>query len=89
MDSTKKTADMGDGGVKNSGKSPTSFMDGPISNDLDPIPWSLSKKKTKAKKVYEERRQVRHFSSYYIIDVLWCQPIKLIQVISTSEFHEY
>ena len=49
---------MGDGGVKNQEKLPTSFMDGPISNDLDPIPWSLSKKKTKAKKVYEERRQV-------------------------------
>ena len=45
-------------GVKNSEKLPTSFMDGPISNDLDPVPWSLSKKKTKAKKVYEERRQV-------------------------------
>ena len=25
----------------------------------------------------------------YIIDVLWGQPIKLIQVVSTSEFHEY
>ena len=25
----------------------------------------------------------------YILDVLWCQPIKLIQVVSTSEFHEY
>ena len=24
-----------------------------------------------------------------ILDVLWCQPIKLIQVVSTSEFHEY
>ena len=23
------------------------------------------------------------------VDVLWGQPIKLIQVISTSEFHEY
>ena len=23
------------------------------------------------------------------IDVLWCQPIKLIHVVSTSEFHEY
>ena len=23
------------------------------------------------------------------IDVLWGQPIKLIQVVSTSEFHEY
>ena len=22
-------------------------------------------------------------------DVLWCQPIKLIQVVPTSEFHEY
>jgi hypothetical protein len=25
----------------------------------------------------------------YLIDVLWGQPIKLIQVVSTSEFHEY
>ena len=25
----------------------------------------------------------------FTIDVLWCQPIKLIQVVSTSEFHEY
>ena len=25
----------------------------------------------------------------YMLDVLWCQPIKLIQVVSTSEFHEY
>ena len=23
------------------------------------------------------------------LDVLWCQPIKLIHVVSTSEFHEY
>ena len=25
----------------------------------------------------------------YLVDVLWGQPIKLIQVVSTSEFHEY
>ena len=25
----------------------------------------------------------------YIVDVLWCQPIKLIGVVSASEFHEY
>ena len=25
----------------------------------------------------------------YLVDVLWCQPIKLIHVISTSKFHEY
>ena len=25
----------------------------------------------------------------YSLDVLWCQPIKLIHVVSTSEFHEY
>ena len=24
----------------------------------------------------------------YILDVLWCQPIKLIHVVSTSEFHD-
>ena len=29
MDSTKKTADMGEEGVKNPEKMPTSFMDGP------------------------------------------------------------
>ena len=28
-------------------------------------------------------------STTYLIDVLWCKPIKLIQVVSTSEFHEY
>ena len=28
-------------------------------------------------------------SHTYLIDVLWGQPIKLIQVVSTSEFHEY
>ena len=27
--------------------------------------------------------------AWYPIDVLWGQPIKLIQVVSTSEFHEY
>ena len=26
---------------------------------------------------------------HYLLDVLWCEPIKLIQVVSTSEFHEY
>ena len=41
---------MGDGGVKNPEKLPTSFMDGPISNDLDPVPWSLTKKKLRQKK---------------------------------------
>ena len=25
----------------------------------------------------------------YLLDVRWGQPIKLIQVVSTSEFHEY
>ena len=28
-------------------------------------------------------------SSRYILDVLLGQPLKLIQVVSTSEFHEY
>ena len=28
-------------------------------------------------------------STYLVLDVLWGQPIKLIQVVSTSEFHEY
>ena len=25
----------------------------------------------------------------YVLDVLWYQPIKLIHVVSTSEYHEY
>ena len=28
-------------------------------------------------------------NSVYLLDVLWGQPIMLIQVVSTSEFHEY
>ena len=31
----------------------------------------------------------RCWDESYILDVLWGQPIKLIQVVSTSEFHEY
>ena len=30
-----------------------------------------------------------YISDSYLLDVLWCQPIKLIHVVSTSEFHEY
>ena len=33
MDSIKKTADMGEGGVKNLEKLPTSFMDAPLSDN--------------------------------------------------------
>ena len=29
------------------------------------------------------------FTTWYTLDVLWGQPIKLIQVVSNSEFHEY
>ena len=28
-------------------------------------------------------------TKYYLLDVLWGQPIKLIQVVSSSEFYEY
>ena len=31
----------------------------------------------------------KYMGSRYIVDVLWCQPIKLIQVVSSTEFHEY
>ena len=30
-----------------------------------------------------------HVSTTYLLDILWGQPIKLIQAVSTSEFHEY
>jgi hypothetical protein len=43
-------------------------------------------KKTSAKSVSDSKLPLLYT---YIIDVLWCQPIKLIQVVSTSEFHEY
>ena len=33
--------------------------------------------------------KLRKVQRAYIVDVLWGQPIKLIQVVSTSEFHEY
>ena len=29
------------------------------------------------------------YKTEYVLDVLWGQPIKLIQVVSASEFHEY
>ena len=29
------------------------------------------------------------FQCTYLLDVLWCQPIKLIHVVSTSKSHEY
>ena len=41
----------------------------------------------------EEFDQVRYhmiyFRTTYLVDVLCRQPIKLFQVVSTSEFHEY
>ena len=30
-----------------------------------------------------------HLLHTYLVDVLWCQPIKLIQVVSTSEFYDH
>ena len=35
---------------------------------------------------YQEKTRI---ANKEILDVLWCQPIKLILVVSTSEFHEY
>ena len=48
-----------------------------------PMEWALwpMKKKTLFTCFY-------HISSYYILDVLWGQPIKLIQVASNSELRE-
>ena len=37
----------------------------------------------------EQKERDSMYVVYYILDVLWGQPIKLIQVVSTSEFHEY
>ena len=38
------------------------------------------------------KKAILNYMTYqddYVLDVLWCQPIKLIHVVSTSEFHEY
>ena len=40
-------------------------------------------------RIQEELKRLKEQVSTYVLDVLWCQPIKLIQVVSTSEFHEY
>ena len=40
-------------------------------------------------KVKETKDPYKATLCTYIVDVLWCQPIKLIHVVSTSEFHEY
>ena len=36
-----------------------------------------------------KRRSALTWFARYVLYVLWCQPIKLIQVVPTSEFHEY
>ena len=41
-----------------------------------------------SKMIWKEFR-VCYDLPYTVLDVLWCQPIKLIQVVSTSEFQEY
>ena len=38
---------------------------------------------------YAQKNTVSSTKQYYILDVLCRQPIKLFQVVSTSEFHEY
>ena len=40
-------------------------------------------------RIQEELKRLKEQVSTYVLDVLWCHPIKLIQVVSTSEFHEY
>ena len=41
--------------------------------------------------IMKKRERFYKFSwrQEYVLDVLWGQPIKLAQVVSTSEFHEY
>ena len=35
------------------------------------------------------RTKVQFEVSQYVLDVLWCQPFKLMQAVPTSESHEY
>ena len=45
--------------------------------------WNLVTNAKVLRNKFGEKNQI------YVLDVLWGQPIKLIQVVSTSEFHEY
>ena len=45
---------------------------------------SIQSRELVYERILQERTGFR-----YVIDVLWGQPIKLIQVVSTLEFHEY
>ena len=38
---------------------------------------------------FTSNSKYKRIATYYILDVLWYQPIKLIQVVSSSEFYEY
>ena len=45
---------------------------------------------TQKKESYDSLRLIEAKSrDTYLIDVLWGQPIKLIQIVSTPEFHDY
>ena len=61
-------------------------------------PYSYSERTKNKLDLFQDDRtyeflMVNNFSNFvsscYTLDVLWCQPMKLIQVVSTSEFHEY
>ena len=44
---------------------------------------------TKYISIYKIFKKLTLFIYSHLLDVLWCQPFKLIQVVSTSEFDEY
>ena len=48
--------------------------------------------KQRTRTLYElkaQNRPVPFLWARWLVDVFWCQPIKLNQIVSTSEFHEY
>ena len=51
--------------------------------------WGQKKTKLCPRSYWMTQKVKVFMSASYILDVLWGQPIKLIQVVSTSEFHEY
>ena len=44
---------------------------------------------TRIPKIIKKQKLQKLAPTTYLLDVLWCQQIKPIQVVSTSEFHEY
>ena len=69
---------------------PTKLLCAPLPHRFSDLLTAVNAVPSKRKKRAGAAEGIIHISfGQYIVDVLWCQPIKLIQVVSASEFHEY